>query len=444
MSEVNLVRRLTGKELVVFGLSLMAPITIFTTFGIASEVTDSRVPLAYIFTALALSLTGYCYAQMVKAFPISGSAYSYVHRAVNSKVGFLVGWALLTSYALLPMVNYLVAAIFLHSILPQIPYAFWIILLIVLNTFVNIKGTKMASWVNTLLLIYSLLVVSIFSILCIRYVLASNEASTLFTLTPLMGSGFDMSMIMAGASLLCFSYLGFDSITTLAEEVIEPKKTIPRAIYSIIAIGTLMFVVVSYLGTLVQPNYRNFTNLDSAAVELVTMVGGNLFVSFFLAGTLIGCFASGLASQASASRVLYAMGRDNMLPQVFASLSPKYKTPVFNLLLIAAISLLSFVMTLTLATSFINFGALIAFLFVNVSVVFHYYIKTNSRSFGATIKYLIIPSLGSLFIIYLLFKLDSISIIFGIVWGAIGVCYLIYLVKFKGMNKINLQFSEEG
>lgn len=101
-------------------------------------------------------------------------------------------------------------------------------------------------------------------------------------------------------------------------------------------------------------------------------------------------------------------------------------------------------MTLTLATSFINFGALIAFLFVNVSVVFHYYVKNNKRSFGATIKYLLIPSLGALFIIYLLFKLDSISIIFGIVWGSLGVCYLIYLVKFKGMSTINLKFSEEG
>lgn len=443
MSEVKLIRRLTGKELVVFGLSLMAPITIFTTFGIASEVTDSRIPLAYIFTALALCLTGYCYALMVKAFPISGSAYSYVHRAVNSKVGFLVGWALLTSYALLPMVNYLVAAIFLYSIVPQIPFWFWIILLIGLNTLINIKGTKLASWVNTLLLTYSFLVVIIFSILSIRYILIDKSVSSLFSITPFVGSGFELPAIIAGASLLCFSYLGFDSITTLAEEVIEPEKTIPRSIYAIIGIGTLTFVVVSYLGTLVQPSYQNFTNLDSAAVELVAMVGGNLFVSFFLAGMLIGCFASGLASQASASRVLYAMGRDKMLPAVFASLSPKYQTPVFNLLLIASISLLSLVMTLTLATSFINFGALIAFLFVNIAVIFHYYIKTKNRSVSSTIRYLLLPSLGSIFIIYLLFNLDTISIVFGIVWGALGVLYLIYLVKFKGMEQISLDFSEE-
>lgn len=443
MSEVNLLRRLTGKELVVFGLSLMAPITVFTTFGIASEVTTSRVPLAYIFTALALSLTGYSYTKMVKAFPISGSAYSYVHRAVNSKVGFLVGWALLTSYAFLPMVNYLVAAIFLNSVLPQIPYAFWIFLLVILNTFINIKGTKMASWVNTMLLIYSFLVIIIFSILSIRYLFGNSGVEGLISVTPFIGSGFEISAIMAGASLLCFSYLGFDSITTLAEEVIEPKKTIPRSIFAIILIGTCTFVVVSYLGTLVQPNYLNFSNLDSAAVELVGIVGGNLFVSFFLAGMLIACFASGLASQASASRVLYAMGRDNMLPKIFGTLSKKHQTPVFNLLLIAAISLLSLVMTLSLAASLINFGALIAFLFVNISVIFHYYVKQTNRSFQETFKHLIIPSLGALVIIYLLFNLDYISIIFGISWSILGIVYLIYLTKFKGVEQINLEFSEE-
>lgn len=302
----------------------------------------------------------------------------------------------------------------------------------------------MASWVNTLLLTYSFLVVIIFSILSIKYVITNQATSSLFSLTPIVGSGFEFSAIIAGASLLCFSYLGFDSITTLAEEVIEPEKTIPRAIYAVIGIGTITFVVVSYFATLVQPSYLGFTNLDSAAVELVAMVGGNLFVSFFLAGTLIGCFASGLASQASASRVLYAMGRDGMLPKVFGTLSPKHQTPVFNLLLIAGISLLSFVLTLTLATSFINFGALIAFLFVNVSVIFYYYIKKKNRSFISTIRYLLIPTLGSLFIIYLLFSLDRVSIIFGLSWGALGVAYLIYLVKIKGMKQIDLELLEEA
>lgn len=441
MSEVSLKRQLSGFELTIFGLALMAPVTVFTTYGIAADVTDGRVPFAYLFAAIALSFTAYSYAQMVKAFPISGSAYTYVQHAFNSKAGFLVGWALLTDYMLLPMVNYLVASIFLASVFPSVPAFVWILLLVVLNTFINIRGTKVASWVNTLLLAYAFLVIILFFILSIRFIL-SNDA-TLFTTTPFLNSGFDMGLLMAGASLLCFSYLGFDSVTTLAEEVVDPKRTIPRAIFTIVIVGTLAFVVVSYLASLVQPNYQNFSNLDASGVELVAMVGGNLFVSLFLGGMLIGCFASGLAAQSSASRVLYAMGRDGMLPKVFSKLHPTYKTPVFNLLLVAAISLLSIVMTLTMATSFINFGAMIAFLFVNLSVIGYYFIKQRQRSVKGTILYLILPAFGTLFVLYLIINLNMYSLILGIVWGAIGVAYLFYLIKIKGMKTLELSFNNE-
>lgn len=435
-------RQLSGFELTIFGLALMAPVTVFTTYGIAAEVTDGRVPFAYLFAAIALSFTAYSYAQMVKAFPISGSAYTYVQHAFNSKAGFLVGWALLTDYMLLPMVNYLVASIFLASVFPSVPAFIWILLLVVLNTFINIRGTKMASWVNTLLLAYAFVVIVVFIILSIRFVL-SNKA-TLFTVTPFLNDGFNMGLLMAGASLLCFSYLGFDSITTLAEEVVDPKRTIPRAIFIIICVGTLAFVGVSYFATLVEPNYQNFSNLDASGVELVAMVGGNLFVSLFLGGMLIGCFASGLAAQSSASRVLYAMGRDGMLPKAFSKLHPTYQTPVFNLLLIAALSMLSVVMTLSMATAFINFGAMIAFLFVNLSVIGHYYVRQKRRSLKETVLYFILPACGALFVFYLIINLNMYSLVLGIIWGAIGVVYLFYLIKIKGMKNLDMSFNEEA
>lgn len=157
---------------------------------------------------------------------------------------------------------------------------------------------------------------------------------------------------------------------------------------------------------------------------------------------LIGCFASGLAAQSSASRVLYAMGRDGMLPAIFSKLHAKYQTPVFNLVLVGLSSLLSIVMTLTMATAFINFGAMIAFLFVNLSVIGFYYVKQKKRDVKGTILYLILPSCGALFVLYLIISLNVYSLILGITWGAIGVCYLIYLVKVKGMKKLDLSFEE--
>lgn len=440
MQEVSLKRQLTGFELVIFGLSLMAPVTVFTTYGIAADVTGGRVPFAYLFAAIALSFTALSYAQMVKAFPISGSAYTYVQKAFNSKAGFLVGWTLLTDYMLLPMVNYLIASIFLSSVFPSIPAMVWILILVVCNTFINIRGTKMASWVNSLLLAYAFIVVILFTIFSIRFL--QNDGESLWSTMPFVNSGFDLGLLMAGASLLCFSYLGFDSVTTLAEEVVNPKKTIPRAIFTIVLIGTAVFVVVSYFAARVQPNYQNFSNLDASGMELVAMVGGNLFVSLFLAGMLIGCFASGLAAQSSASRVLYAMGRDSMLPAIFSKLHAKYQTPVFNLVLVGLSSLLSIVMTLTMATAFINFGAMIAFLFVNLSVIGFYYVKQKKRDVKGTILYLILPSCGALFVLYLIISLNVYSLILGITWGAIGVCYLIYLVKVKGMKKLDLSFEE--
>ncbi|MCA9725692.1 MAG: APC family permease, partial [Kurthia sp.] len=397
-------------------------------------------PFAYLFAAIALSFTALSYAQMVKAFPISGSAYTYVQKAFNSKAGFLVGWALLTDYMLLPMVNYLIASIFLSSVFPSIPAMVWILILVVCNTFINIRGTKMASWVNSLLLAYAFIVVILFTIFSIRFL--QNDGESLWSTMPFVNSGFDLGLLMAGASLLCFSYLGFDSVTTLAEEVVNPKKTIPRAIFTIVLIGTAVFVVVSYFAARVQPNYQNFSNLDASGMELVAMVGGNLFVSLFLAGMLIGCFASGLAAQSSASRVLYAMGRDGMLPAIFSKLHAKYQTPVFNLVLVGLSSLLSIVMTLTMATAFINFGAMIAFLFVNLSVIGFYYVKQKKRDVKGTILYLILPSCGALFVLYLIISLNVYSLILGITWGAIGVCYLIYLVKVKGMKKLDLSFEE--
>lgn len=174
------------------------------------------------------------------------------------------------------------------------------------------------------------------------------------------------------------------------------------------------------------------------------MVGGNLFVSLFLGGMLIGCFASGLAAQLSASRVLYAMERDGMLPKAFSKLHPTYQTPVFNLLLIATLSMLSVVMTLSMATAFINFGAMIAFLFVNLSVIGHYYMRQKRRSLKETLLYFILPACGALFVFYLIINLNKYSLVLGVIWGAIGVVYLFYLIKIKGMKTIDMSFNEEA
>lgn len=444
MVKEELTRRLTLFSVVIIGLSIMAPGTVFSTYGIASQITEGKVPAAYILAAIALSFTAYSYGQMVKAFPIAGSAYTYVQQAFNPRMGFLVGWALFTDYLLLPMVNYLIAGIFMSAMFPQIPSYVWILVLIGLTTLINIRGIKLVGIINTLLMAYSIIVIVLFSILSIKSVLGGEGTGSLLSSAPFIVTGDSLFLILAGASLLCFSFLGFDSITTLAEETVDARKTIPKAIFIILCVGTFIFITVSYIASLVQPDFTAFTDPDAAAVEMAMLIGGNFFTAFFLGATLVGTFASGLAAQASVSRVLFAMGRDSMLPKKFFSyIHPRFKTPTLNIILVGIISLLALVMSLTVAASFINYGALVAFLFVNLSVIVHYFIKGNNRTMKGTISYLILPLIGALFILWLLSGLDKNSLILGGSWTILGVIYLIYLVKYKGLKTVGLKFDEE-
>ncbi|WP_042347035.1 APC family permease [Bacillus massiliigorillae] len=444
MEKVVLKRNLTLFSLVIFGLATMAPGTVFATFGIASQVTLGKVPGAYILAAFALAFTAYSYGQMVKAFPIAGSAYTYVQRSFNPNIGFLIGWAILTDYLLLPMVNALIFSIFFSSMFPSVPSYFWILFLIAATTVVNIIGTKLVGRLNSLFMGYTIIIIFLFCVLSIKSVIAGSGTATIFSSLPFYNPEHSFSYLLAGASLLCFSFIGFDSITALAEESINAQKNIPKAIFIILFIGAFIFITVSYIASRVHPDYTTFENLDSATLEIAQLIGGNIFASLFLAVTLVGTFSSGLSAQASVSRVLYAMGRDSMLPKKsFGYLHPRFKTPTFNIILVGIISLLALAFSLTLATSLINFGALIAFLFVNLSVISHYFIKQKNYSFKGIVLYLIMPLVGASFIVWLLSGLSKYAIIFGSCWTLLGIIYLVYLVKVAGLKTIDIQFEEE-
>lgn len=216
----------------------------------------------------------------------------------------------------------------------------------------------------------------------------------------------------------------------LSEETKEPQKTIPIAVILTALIGGLLFIFVSYIGHMVHPDYNSFTNPDAAPLDIAKEIGGNLFSSVFLAGMITACVASGLSAHASVSRLLFAMGRDNVLPKkLFGFVHSKYRTPVFNIILIGVFSLSAIFVDLVTAASFINFGALVAFTFVNLSVISHYYIKQRKRSVKGTLLYLVLPLIGALCNIWLWTGLDKHAMLLGLIWAACGIVYLLYLTK---------------
>ncbi|EJQ37633.1 hypothetical protein IEE_05192 [Bacillus cereus BAG5X1-1] len=303
-----------------------------------------------------------------------------------------------------------------------------------LVTFINIKGLKFATSVNAFITIFAFLFILIFIGFSIKEIFMEESTATLLSLEPFFNSKEPFSYTIAGAALLCFCFLGFESVTAFAEETVNPKKTIPRAVILITLGGGLIFTSVSYFSHLVWPAYNTFNNPDSAAYEIIKLVGGRAMYSIYLALYALAVLGSAMSSQASASRVLYTMGRDGQFPKrFFGTLHPRYRTPVNNILIISSFSLLALFLSLDLVASFINFGAFLAYTCVNIAVIAHYYIRNRERSLKGTVLYLIVPIIGAALDILLLLNLDVYSKVLGISWLIIGCIYLLVLTK--GLKK---------
>ncbi|WP_447592589.1 APC family permease [Aquipseudomonas campi] len=422
----RLQRTLSLGAVVLFGIAYMTPIIVLGTFGILAEVTQGSVPAAYVAASLAMLFTALSYAHMAKAFPVAGSAYTYVRKAISPKLGFLAGWAVLLDYLFLPMAIWLIGAAYLSSAFPAVPQPLWVLAFIGITSLINVIGLRLAKTVNGALMLVQFLVLFAFIALCVHYVLG-DASKPLWSLEPFFGNGINLPLVMSGAAIACYSFLGFDAVSTLTEETRDPTRTIPRAILLITLIGGLIFIVTSYFVQLAHPSIT-FESADSAAYEIARNIGGDVFVSIFLIGLIVGQFTSGLSAQASASRLLFAMGRDGVLPRrFFGTLSARFGTPVGSILLCGVVALLALKLDVTTSTSFINFGAFLAFTLVNLSVIFHYWLGASRRGPRELLLHLLCPLLGMVATLWLMVSLDHLAIILGLSWLALGVIYLGWL-----------------
>lgn len=440
--ENSLNRQLKLIHVVVLGLAYMSPFAVFDTFGIVSDITSGHVPIAYIVVFTAILFTALSYGKMVKIYPVSGSVYTYTQRIINKNLGFLAGWITFLAYLALPMINALLARIYLSAGIPSVPGWVWIVLLLLIITLVNLIGTKVTASVNLILVVFQFLTGIVFVALTIRSILM-EKPNQLFSPNTLISESLDINTLFAGASLLALAFIGFDAITTLSEETINPKKTIPRGIILVAVIGGVFFFTVTYFMQTLFPNVSTFNDIEGASPEIAAIIGGNLFLAIFTAGALTSVFASGLAAQTSASRLLYAMGRDNVLPKkFFGYVHPKTKTPVFNIILIAVLGLSSIFINLETATSLINFGAFFAFSIVNICVIVNFVKNHKDKKLRSVITNIIFPSLGLSFVLYLWVSLNWYAIAFGIGWSLLGVIYLFVLTRGFQQDPPQVNFDE--
>jgi amino acid transporter len=415
-------------SLVLFGLVYIGPLVVFTTYGIITRSTGGRLTLAYAVTLVVMAFTALSYARMAAAFPVAGSAYAYTQKTFGAPLGFLTGWSLLLDYLCLPMLSYLLMGIYLHDALPAVPAWMFIGAAVVIGTALNVVGIVSVTRANVLIVGVQVLFIITFVAMALIHLAGRGGVSLA---APIQGDGTvtGIGVVFAGAAILCLSFLGFDAVSTLSEEATRPRRDVPRAIMIATVGSGLLFIALAYVSQLVFPS-NAFSDADSGALEVMRTAGGNFLGLFFTAVFVPGALGAALTAQASVARVLYAMGRDRVLPGAFfGRLSTRFRTPANAVLFVGAVSLLAVIINLETMASIVSFGALVAFSAVNLSVVKHYFVDERDRRGTAIIRNLVLPLIGFALTVWLWTNLSRLTLVIGLFWLATGMLWLVILTR---------------
>ncbi|HED2371607.1 TPA: putrescine/proton symporter PlaP [Citrobacter freundii] len=430
-SRVELRKTLTLVPVVMMGLAYMQPMTLFDTFGIVSGMTDGHVPTAYAFALIAILFTALSYGKLVRRYPSAGSAYTYAQKSISPTVGFMVGWSSLLDYLFAPMINILLAKIYFEALVPSIPSWMFVVALVAFMTAFNLRSLKSVANFNTVIVLLQVVLIAVILGMVVYGVFEGEGAGTLVSSRPFWSGDAHVIPMITGATILCFSFTGFDGISNLSEETKDAERVIPRAIFLTALIGGLIFIVSTYLLQLYFPDISRFKDPDASQPEIMLYVAGKFFQVGALIFSTITVLASGMAAHAGVARLMYVMGRDGVFPKsFFGYVHPKWRTPSMNIILVGAIALLAINFDLVMATALINFGALVAFTFVNLSVISQFWIREKrNKTLKDHFQYLFLPMCGALTVGALWVNLEESSMVLGLIWAAIGLIYLACVTK---------------
>ena len=420
-------RVLTTGDLIIYGLVFMVPIAPFSVYGFVWDDAKGMVPLAYLVGLVGMFFTAMSYAAMSRAFPVAGSVYSYAQRGLSELAGFFSGWLILLDYILVPALLYLFSAIALQPMFPHVPEWAWLLGFVSFNAAVNLIGIEFTARANRYMLAIELVILALFVVLGLLALYGGHGAGRL-TLKPVYDpSVFSFATVAGATSIAVLSFLGFDGISTLAEENRGNQSAIGRAtLLSLLLVGAL-FLLQTWIATDLARGMQ-FSSPGTAFYDIVRLAGGVWLERItLLAVVLASGIANAMAAQAATSRILFAMARDRKLPAVLARIHPRYQTPYISTLVVALVSLLVgvfFSNRVDDLTRVVNFGALTAFLLLHLSVINHYFIRARS---GRWLAHLVSPVVGFLVIAYVLYEMDNSAKIMGACWIAIGIIYYLVL-----------------
>ncbi len=436
-------RVLSLRDLVLFGIAFVGPTAPYSMFGIATVKSQGHLPLVYLVAMIAMSFTAVSYGRMAAAYPEAGSTYSYASRALHPVVGLLAGWSMILDYILIPMLSVIFVGLTAYKVWPEVPYYVWALLTAGGITLINLRGIEMTSRANYVMNLIMGASLAWFILLALRALTRGAGEGTLFSIRPFFNPAtFSSGAIVGATSLAVLSFIGFDGVTTLAEDAKDPRRDIGRATLLVCLICGCLFVVQSYLAQLVWPDFHSFSPVETAFMDIGRLVGGVALFYFLSFVLVVAGLASAIAGQASASRLLCGMGRDRLLPyRIFGYVHPRLGTPIYSVLLMGGVHLAgALILKYTEVAELVNFGAFIGFMSVNLCVIRHYYLRLQQRSGRQIVTSLIHPAFGLGICFYIWLHLSHFAMALGTLWMAFGLGYLLFLTRGfkKGLAELKI------
>jgi len=463
-------RTLTLTDLILYGIIVIQPVAPMSVFGVLSDRGRGHVVTAVLIAMVAMLFTGISYGRMARAYPSAGSAFTYVAQEVNPAVGYITGWSMVMDYMLNPLICTVWCAGQANQFAPGVPAWIWKIFFAVVFTLLNIRGIKTSARINTgMAIAMGAVVVAVF-IAAARYIFGAAPHEAAYYTRPFYDPHtFTWGGVFGCTSIAVLTYIGFDGISTLSEEAENPRRNILLAtVLTCVVIGILSAGEV-YIAQLIWPASQPFPDINTAYSYVAGRSWAPLFkiVGFTL---LIANFGSGLGSQIGAARLLYGMGRSNALPKsFFGAVDEKHRIPRNNVFVVGAVALIgAFLLEIVagyrtyslgsgvlswetvknilnggeaygLGAEMLNFGALIAFMGVNLAAFLRYYVRSNEKKLG----FLIPPILGFVICFGLWINLSKPAIIVGSIWMAAGIAFGVW--KTRGFRQpMSFEIPPEG
>jgi basic amino acid/polyamine antiporter, APA family len=456
-SESSLKRTLGATNLVALGIGAIIGAGLFVrTASAATEAAGSAVTLSFIVAAIGCAFAGLCYAEFASSIPISGSAYAYAYVTMGELVAWIIGWALIMEYALGAATVSIAWSEYLNKLLGgAIPYEFShspfesvvvngishsgiinapALVILLLLTLLLIKGTEESAKVNAVIVFLKVSIVLVFIVLGWNYIKPENHVPYMIPDNyPDHESFFKHGVggIFRGAAIVFFAFIGFDAVSTTAQEAKNPAKDMPIGILGSLAVCTVLYILFAHVLTGVAhwSEFKTAGKEASVAYAIDTYMTGYGWLAKLVTVAILAGFSSViLVMLMGQSRVFYSMSKDGLMPKVFAELHPRFSTPFkSNWIVFAFVGLFAAFIPGSLAGDLTSFGTLLAFVLVCIGVIVLR--KTDPdlpRPFKAPAATLV-GVLGAVICSVLIFSLDQFTLMAAFGWMALGlVIYFTY------------------